>query len=73
MRGGGFVVGTESQLMVGMRVGRDPGSDAQWLAPLRAQARRYLVCVVGFEGGRRSDWVSSQQSNTLKFRGTFVS
>jgi hypothetical protein len=40
---GGFVVGTESQLIVGMRVGRGPGSDAKWLAPLRAQARRYVV------------------------------
>jgi hypothetical protein len=40
---GGFVVGTASQLIVGMRVGRGPGSDAPWLAPLRAQARRYVV------------------------------
>jgi hypothetical protein len=40
---GGFVVGIESQLIVGMRVGRGPGSDAKWLAPLRAQARRYVV------------------------------
>jgi len=40
---GGFVVGTESQLIVGMQVGRGPGSDAKWLAPLRAQARRYVV------------------------------
>jgi hypothetical protein len=40
---GGFVVGTESQLIVGMRVGCSPGSDARWLAPLRAQARRYVV------------------------------
>jgi hypothetical protein len=40
---GGFVVGTESLLIVGMRVGRGPGSDAKWLAPLRAQARRYVV------------------------------
>jgi len=37
---GGFAVGTKSQLIVGMRVGRGPGSDAKWLAPLRAQARR---------------------------------
>ena len=37
---GGFVVGTESQLIVGMQVGRGPGSDAKWLAPLRAKARR---------------------------------
>jgi hypothetical protein len=37
------VVGTESQLIVGMRVGRGLGSDAKWLAPLRAQARRYVV------------------------------
>ena len=40
---GGFVVGTASQLIVGMRVGRGPGSDAKWSAPLRAQARRYVV------------------------------
>ena len=40
---GGFAVGTESQLIVGMRVGRGPSSDAPWLAPLRAQARRYVV------------------------------
>ncbi len=40
---GGFVVGTESQLILGMQVGRGPGSDAKWLAPLRAQARRYVV------------------------------
>ena len=32
------MVGTESQLIVGMRVGRGLGSDARWLAPLRAQA-----------------------------------
>jgi len=37
---GGFVVGTESQLIVGMRMGRGPGSDAPWLAPSRAKARR---------------------------------
>jgi len=40
---GGFAVGTESQLIVGMQVGRGPGSDARWLAPLRAQARRYGI------------------------------
>ena len=40
VRGGGFVVGTASQWIVGMRVGRGSGSDASWLAPLRAQARR---------------------------------
>jgi hypothetical protein len=40
---GGFVVGTESQLIVGMKVGRGPSSDAKWLASLRAKARRYVV------------------------------
>jgi hypothetical protein len=40
---GGFAVGTESQLIVGMQVGREPGSDAPWLAPLRAKARRYVA------------------------------
>jgi len=63
---GGFVVGTESQLMVGMRVGRGSGSDAQWLAPLRAQARRsvgrtgrsarfWLLADAGFDG-RDGEW-----------------
>ena len=63
---GGFVVGTESQLIVGMRVGRGPGSDAKWLAPLRAQARRYgvrkgrsarfwLLADAGFDG-RDVEW-----------------
>ena len=33
----------ESQLILGMQVGRGSGSDAKWLAPLRAQARRYVV------------------------------
>jgi len=58
---GGFVVGTASQLIVGVRVGRGPGSDAQWLAPLRAKARRYvgrtgrsarlwLLADAGFDG-----------------------
>jgi hypothetical protein len=37
---GGFAVGTESQLIVGMQVGRGAGSDAKWLVPLRAKARR---------------------------------
>jgi hypothetical protein len=40
---GSFVVGMESQLILGMQVGRGSGSDAKWLAPLRAQARRYVV------------------------------
>ena len=40
---GGFAVGTESQLIVEMQVGRGPGSDAKWFAPLRAQARRDVV------------------------------
>jgi len=64
--GGGFVVGSESQLMVGMRVGRGSGSDAQWLAPLRAQARRsvgrtgrsarfWLLADAGFDG-RDGEW-----------------
>ena len=63
---GGFVVGTESQLIVGMRVGRSPGSDAKWFAPLRAQARRYgvrkgrsarfwLLADAGFDG-RDVEW-----------------
>jgi len=66
VRGGGFVVGSESQLMVGMRVGRGSGSDAQWLAPLRAQARRsvgrtgrsarfWLLADAGFDG-RDGEW-----------------
>ena len=61
MAQGGFAVGTESQLIVRMRVGRGPGSDAKWLAPLRAQARRsvirtgrsarvWLLADAGFDG-----------------------
>jgi hypothetical protein len=63
---GGFVVGIESQWIVGMRVGRGSGSDAKWLAPLRAQARRYgvrkgrsarlwLLADAGFDG-RDVEW-----------------
>ena len=59
-------MGTESQLIVGMRVGRGPGSDAKWLAPLRARARRYgvrtgrsarfwLLADAGFDG-RDVEW-----------------
>jgi hypothetical protein len=40
---GGLAVGTESQLIVGMQVGRGPGSDAPWSAPLRGKAHRYVV------------------------------
>jgi hypothetical protein len=40
---GRLAVGTESQLIVGMQVGRGPGSDAPWSAPLRGKAHRYVV------------------------------
>ena len=45
VRGGEFVVGTASQLIVGMQVGRDLTSDARCLAPLRAQAQVWGWCA----------------------------
>ena len=55
------MVGTKSQLIVGMWMGREPGSDTKWLATLRAKARRdgvrtgrsarlWLLADAGFDG-----------------------
>ena len=59
-------MGTESQLMGGMQVGREPGSDAKGFAPLRAKARRdgvrpersarlWRLADAGFDG-REVEW-----------------
>jgi hypothetical protein len=60
------VVGVERQLIVGMKVGREPSSEANGLASLRVKARRdveragrcsrgWLLADAGFDG-REVEW-----------------